>query len=238
MKFTPRFYRAAAVCSILSAVTTLLLIFLPDFYQPVEGFEGRMSRVHDPAYVLRSWAYLVHPFITFTAALAIGLRIRRLGSAAALIGIAGFALWASAEAGQQTLTLFAFDKWRAAYFTADAATQAIIRTNTAMYDGLWDALYFFLLIGFSLGNTSLGIALLRLGRGVPRIVGCFLLAAVALTLPFMTAELGWGTLPEPLATWSYPAIQPLGRVLIGLWLWSAANEDAPLPTRFSSKPSV
>jgi hypothetical protein len=237
MKFTPTFYRAAAVCSILSAITTLMLIFLPDFYQPVQGFEGRMSRVHDPAYVLRSWAYLLHPFITFTGALAIGLRIRRLRAAAAIIGIAGFALWASAEAGQQTLTMFAFDKWRAAYFAADAATQAIIRTNTAMYDGVWDALYFFLLIGFAIGNTSLGIALLRLGRGVTRLVGFFLLAAVALTLPFMTGELGWGTLPEPLASWSYPAVQPIGRVLIGLWLWSAANEQGPLPTRFVKSPA-
>lgn len=232
MKFTPAFYRAVAVCSILSAVTTLMLIFLPEFYQPIEGFEGRMRRVHDPMYVLRSWAYLIHPFITFGAALGIALRIRTLRPAAAVIGIAGFALWACTEAGQQTLTLFAFDKWRVAYFTADEATRAMIRTNVAMYDGLWDAMYFLLLIGFSIGNFSLGLALVRIGRGVTRIVGCFLLAAVAITLPFITGELQWGTLPEPLGSWIYPAVQPLGRTLIGLWLWTAANEEAPLPTRF------
>jgi hypothetical protein len=232
MTLTPSFYRSVALCSILSAVTTLGLIYLPEFYQPAEGFEGRMSRVDDPAYVLRSWVYLVHPFITFAAALGVGLRIRTLRSAAAIIGIAGFALWACNEALQQTMTLFAFDKWRAAYFAADEATRAIIRTNTAMYDGLWDAFYFLLLIGFSIGNFSLGIGLVRAGRGVTRLVGCFLLAAVAITLPIITGELQWGTLPEPLASWSYPAIQPLGRTLIGLWLWSAANEAAPLPTRF------
>jgi hypothetical protein len=121
-----------AVCSVLSAITTLGLIYLPEFYQPVEGFEGRMRRVADPAYVLLSWVYLVHPFLTFAAALGIALRIRFLRPAAAIIGIAGFALWASNEALQQTMTIFAFDTWRAAYFTADAATQAIIRTNTAM----------------------------------------------------------------------------------------------------------
>jgi hypothetical protein len=38
-------------------------------------------------------------------------------------------------------------------------------------------------------------------------------------------------LPEPYASWSYPASQPLARTLIGLWLWSAAYEEAPLPTR-------
>ena len=157
MKLAPSFYRTVAVCSILSAVTTLGLIFLPEFYQPAEGFEGRMRRVDDPAYELRSWVYLVHPFITFAAALGVGLRIRALRPVAAIIGIAGFALWASNEAIQQTMTLFAFDTWRAAYFAADEATRAIIRTNVAMYDGLWDAFYFLLLIGFSIGNFSLGV---------------------------------------------------------------------------------
>lgn len=232
MTFKPSFYRSLALCSILSAITTLGLIYLPEFYQPAEGFEGRMRRVDDPVYALRSWVYLVHPFITFAAALGVGLRLRALRSAAAVIGVAGFALWASNEAAQQTLTLFAFDKWRAAYFAADEATRAIIRTNTAMYDGLWDALYFLLLIGFSIGNFALGIGLARAGRGVTRLVGFFFLGAVAITLPIITGELHWWTLPEPLASWSYPAIQPLGRTLIGLWLWSAAQEEAPLPTRF------
>ena len=232
MKISPSFYRSAALCSILSAVTTLGLIYLPEFYQPLEGFEGRMRRVDDPAYVLRSWVYFVHPFITFAAALAVGLRIRALRSAAAIIGIAGFALWACNEALQQTMTLFAFDKWRAAYFAADEATRAIIRANTVMYDGLWDALYFLLLIGFSIGNFSIGIGLVRAGRGVTRVVGFFFLAAVAITLPIITGELQWWRLPEPLASWSYPAIQPLGRTLIGLWLWSAAHEETSLPTRF------
>ena len=95
--------------------------------------------------------------------------------------------------------MFAFDKWRAAYFAADEATRAIIRTNTSMYDGLWDALYFLLLIGFAIGNLSFGIALTGAGRGVTRLVGFFFFAACALALTYITGELQWGTLPEPLA---------------------------------------
>jgi len=38
-------------------------------------------------------------------------------------------------------------------------------------------------------------------------------------------------LPEPLASWSYPAIQPLGRILIGVWLWRVADESLPLAAR-------
>ena len=232
MRLPSSFYRTVAVCSVLSAITTCGLIFLPEFYQAADGFDGRMRRVDDPAYVLRSWVYLIHPFITFAAALGVALRIRTLRPVATIFGIAGFALWASNEALQQTMTLFAFDKWRAAYFAADEATRAIIRTNAVMYDGLWDAFYFLLLLGFSIGNLALGIGLARAGQGVTRIVGFFFIAAVALTLTNITGELQWGTLPEPLASWSYPAIQPLGRTLIGLWLWTAAREEEPLPTRF------
>jgi hypothetical protein len=227
MTFTPAFYRSAAICSFVSAVTTSLLIFLPFFFVPVDTFEGRMDRVYEPAYLLRSWAYLVHPFLVLMAAMAIAMRIRRIAPAAALIGLTGFVLWAFNEALQQSVTLYAFDKWRLAYVAADETVRGQIRTNTMMYDGLWDAMYFLLLIGFTIGNTCLGVALLR-KSGLSRIVGVFLFAASALTLALIFRELHWPTLPEPVMTWSYPAIQPAGRLLIGLWLWRAADESIPL----------
>jgi hypothetical protein len=211
----------------LSALTTLLLIFLPRFFAPIEGFEDRVARVHEPAYIVRSWVYLLHPFLVFMAALGIAMRIRRSASAAALIGLLGFALWAFTEAGQQTLTLFAFDEWRNAYATADEVMREQIRTNTLIYDGLWDAMYFLLLIGFAIGNLCFGVTLFR-SHGLTRVVGAFLLAAVLLTLTNILPELGLPSLPDTLGMWSYAAIQPLGRALIGLWLWRLSNEMHPL----------
>jgi hypothetical protein len=227
MRFGLTFYRTAAICSVLSAVTTLGLIFLPDLFAPAEGFEGRMARVHDPAYVLRAWVYFIHPFLVMMAGLAIAMRIRSLAAAFAVVGLLGFVLWGFTEAAQQTMTLFAFDKWRVAFSTADEATRAEIRTLTMMYDGLWDGMYFLILAGFSIGNFCLGLVLLHL-PGLSRVVGGFMFAAVLLTLTLMAREIGWFSLPEPLATWSYPAIQPLGRVIIGVWLWRLSNEEAPL----------
>jgi len=227
MQFSQTFYRTAAVCSVASAATTLGLIFLPNFFAPGEGFEGRMARVHDPAYQLRSWIYLIHPFITLMAAMAVATRIRNFKPALALVGLLSMTLWAFTEAAQQGMTLFAFDKWRVAFATADEATRAQISTLTLMYDGLWDGMYFVLLIAFAIGNLCLGAALLRL-YGLGRIVGGFFLAAGLLTISLIWRELGWGALPEPLASWSYPLIQPLGRTLIGVWLWRVATESVPL----------
>ena len=227
MQFNPTFYRVAGVASIVSAVTTLMLIFLPKFFPAVDGFDARMQLVDDPAYVLRSWAYLIHPFLAMTAALGVAMRIRRDASAAAVVGLLGFLLWGCTEAAQQTMTLFAFDKWRVAYAAADELMRAQIRVNAAMYDGLWDAMYFLLLLGFTVGNTSFGVALARRGQGLTRIIGFFFFGAVAVTIPNILREIHWPTLSGPLEFWSYPAIQPLGRTLIGVWLWRFADESKP-----------
>src|SRR4029079_5859067 len=86
LKIGPAFERTAAISSAISAITTSMLIFLPLLYAPTDGFEGRMAAVHDPWYSLRSWAYLVHPFLTFTAALGMCLRIRFTAATAAIVG--------------------------------------------------------------------------------------------------------------------------------------------------------
>lgn len=215
--------RAAAIASVATAATTLLLIFLPDFYAPAEDFAGRMRRVADPAYQLRAWVYLVHPLLAFTAAYGVYLLLRR-ASTLALPGLIGFGLWAGTEAAQQCLTLYAFDPWRRAWLAGDAAVRATMELRAAIYDGLWNAAYVLLLIGLLAGCLAYGIALLR-RASLARTVGAFYLAAALLTLTNLLPELGTPALPEPLGRWLYVAIQPLGRVLIGVLLWRAARGD-------------
>jgi len=60
MHFRPSFYRFAAICSFVSAVTTLGLIFLPGWFAPAEDFAARMARVDDPVYRVYAWVYLAH----------------------------------------------------------------------------------------------------------------------------------------------------------------------------------
>jgi hypothetical protein len=213
-----RFLRVAALCSALSAVTTLLLIFLPEFFSTTQGFEARMARVHEPAYRLRSWVYLLHPFLVLTAAFGIAATLRRHAPVLVIAGLLGFTWWAFTEASQQTLTLFAFDRWREAYATADESARAAIRINSVMYDGIWDGMYALLLIAFAIGNACFGAALIA-RRGLARMVGAFLLAACGLTVLLLANEVRMPLVPGELLGWSYPAIQPLGRLLIGVYLW-------------------
>ena len=226
--FTPRFYRLAAVASVASAVTTLGLILLPLAYAPGDGFEARMARVADPAYALRSWVYAVHPVITFAAALAVALRLRRIAPAPALIGALGFHAWAFTELAQQMLTLAAFDRWRVAYAAADASVRAAMPALTLFYDGLWDAAYWVLLCAFTIGNVAFGATMVR-RTGLTRIVGACYLGAAMLTLTILSSEWRGPALPAQVSFWAYLLLQPFARTAIGVWLWRNADEQSPSP---------
>lgn len=224
MEFSSRFYRGAALCSFASAMTTLGLIFLPKLYQPVPDFEARMALLHDPAYVLRSWIYLIHPFLTVTAALAVAARCRTRAAGAASLGLLGFCLWGATEAAQQALTKVALDRtWRTAWPTADAAARQLIRSHVAVYDALWDSLFLLILIAFMAGNIFLAIAVRSVDR-LARWVSAAFWAAAGLTLLILLPEVGGPSL-ESHTGWLYPAIQPAGRTLIGVWLWRTAAQE-------------
>ena len=226
--FGPGFYRVAGVASIASAVTTLILIFMPEFYVPIaEGLPGRMQRVTDPAYQLRAWAYQIHPFLAFWAALGVAMAMRHRAPALALAGLLGFFLWASIEAAQQSLTLFAFDDWRRAWLAGDPAVRATIEVRTAIYDGLWEAAYSLLLFGIILGSSFFAVMLLRMPDTLSRVVGGFFALAAIQSILIQSGELGGPVLPESLAYWVYPATQPLARVLIGIWLLRVALRGEP-----------
>lgn len=233
-RFPPSFYKVAAIASFASAITTLLLIFLPDLFAPAGEFESRMRRVLDPAYVLRSWTYLAHPIVTFAAALAVAVRLRAR-PALVLPGLIGFALWAMVEVGQQMMTLFMYDPWRRAWLAGDPALRATMELRHALYDGLWDASYYTLLLGFLIGAAFYAAAMIRLG-GFSRLVGAFYAAVAALTFWNFAVALGAPELPPLLDRWLYPAAQPLGRVLIGVWLWRNADENGPVMPNLRRRP--
>ncbi len=227
-EFPKPFYVTAGICSIISALTTLMLIFMPSFFVEVpDGIPGRMLRVTDPAYQLRAWAYQIHPFLAFTAVLGVAVATRRLAPALALAGLLGFSLWAYTEAAQQSLTLFAFDDWRRAWLAGDAAVRQTIELRLAIYDGLWEAAYSLLLFGIILGSAFFAAILLRMPDRLSRVVGAFFALAAIQSIFIQSGEVGGPVLPESLAYWIYPATQPLARVLIGVWLLRVARCGEP-----------
>jgi hypothetical protein len=219
MAFSRSFFRVAAVCSFLSAATTLLLIFLPRWIPPAADLAARMDAHGHPAYVLRSWVYFCHPFFVLAAALAVAVRGAGRQPGAAIFGFACFMLWAWLEAAQQGLTLVALDRWwRPAFLAGDAAQRDVIAARVAVYDAVWDSLFFVLVIGFAFGSLLYGLVLAR-GAGLERVVGLLYLAIAAWSFHGTAVDWGAPRLPPLLDIWLYPLVQPVARTLIGVWLW-------------------
>lgn len=225
MKFSRSFFRSAAICSFASALTTLGLIFLPKFYGPAASLDERVLRLDNPYYQVRAWIYLVHPFLTVTAALGVAVALRRRAAGLIVPGFLGFLLWSFTEAGQQTLTLTLFHRWARAWPAADSAARETLRTHIATYDAVWDAMYLLLLLGFLVGNVLYGLATVR-ETGLTRVLGYLYFGAALLTLSIIVEEIGGPSLPPSLGAWLYPLLQPAARALIGLWLLRATEETS------------
>src|SRR5262245_44177389 len=238
MRFTPDFYRGAGLCSLASAITTLGLIFLPESFPPADDFAGRMARVADPAYRIYAWVYLVHPFLTVAAALAVAMRLRQEAASLVIPGLLAFLLWGATEAGQQALTLMAFNPWRAAWLAGDPAIRATMELRTELYDGVWNAMYFLIVVAFFVANLLYAGAMWR-WQGLSRLVGAFYLLAAIQTLLIIFREItGIQLVPDNVDFWIYPLTQPLARVLIGVWLWRSRDEGEaigpPTPARVAA----
>lgn len=203
MRFSRQFYRCAAVCSVGSAGTTLLLIFLPKFYGPATSFEHRLELIDHPLYQLRAWAYLLHPFMVLTASLGVAAALRRSASGAAVSGLLAFVLWGFTEAAQQALTLTAFHRCAAAYRTAEGAARETLRMQIATYDAVGDAMFLLLLLAFLAAKVLYGIATVR-GRGLTRTLAVFYFGAAFLTSISISGELGGPTPPAFVTACSIP----------------------------------
>lgn len=222
LAWSPATLRITAVASMLSALSTLILIFGGELYPTPENIAERVALLTDPWFRLRSWTYYLHPFLVFTAALGVWRITRQSDAGLAAFGIIGFAIWGYTEALQQALALVARNwNWLAAWPASDAATRAAIAERVDMFYGLWDGLYFLLLSGFLIGSFCLGLALAR-GAMRDRWVGWLLLAIALLSVGNFIVGYGGPAWLGGVLDIAYPALQPAIRLATGVWLWRRA----------------
>jgi hypothetical protein len=218
MGHSREFFVFAALCSFASVATTLILIFGSTLYPSPETLADRIALLSNEAFQVRMWAYYLHPFVTFIAALGAYVIAKRHDPGFALLGIVFIGLWAFSEALQQALSIVALNwTWRGTYLAADAATQALYRSHMSMFDALWDGLFFLLLSGFVLGSLFMGVALLR-ARGFDLLIGALFLVVSALAMLNFMAGYNGPPWAGEIADLVYPVVQPAVRTLIGVWL--------------------
>jgi hypothetical protein len=215
--------RVAAVCAALTAFTTFLLWLLPRFVAPTPDFAARVALHENGWYMARLWVNFAHNWLALFGYIGVAAILARRAPGHAAGGLAMFAIWATTELIGIAIIIFGVNRtWRAAYAAAGEAERASLRTLLTGWDAVWDGMFFVLLVAFLLGSLLYGLAALQ-GHGLERLVGWLLLGGAALTLLIMAGEyagVGWA---NQISDATYPVLQPASRLLMGVWIWRAAE---------------
>jgi len=226
-----RFLKATALCSFLGALTTILLIFLPN--PEAADFETRASLYNNSRYLIKLWILFIHPQVNLLASLGIAYLLFKKYPLQIIFGTLFLLVWAYTEMAQQALLIDALNQmWRPGYLTADDELSKNMFTaliNAA--NGISDSKYFLLIYGFGLGSLFYGAAFIW-ERGLGRWIGISLLFIGILTLSsFARYYLGVKPL-NGIVNWSYEWIysylQPLVRIGIGIWILSSIKKQTSI----------
>ena len=216
-------FRVAAGCACVSAITTLP-IHLLDF--PSGTFEERLALRNNHLYLARFAIVAVHVCLVVVSMFGVFLARRRTAPALTTLGFLGYVFFASVELMRQSFAFFAVNRsWREAY-AAPGATESTRATMSALLDawpGINDALFHGFIFGFTVGTACYAAVLLR-GNSYERAVG-WVFAGWSLmnAVGFLS-----GIVPKvpELPAFLPVTVQPLGRVLIGVWLWKRGSKEA------------
>lgn len=217
----------AGTCSLLGALTTGLLEFLP---VSSASHAGNSLLLHkDSLYLARLWILFLHPQFNFIAALGIAVVLFRKSPALVLTGGFFLLVWAIAEMLQQALLIDALNQfWRPAYLgAADAMSRDIYLTLIKGTDALSDSQYFVVLYAFGLGTFFYGLALIRETGRIKWLGLAILFIGVLSLCAFLRYYLGIDWLASPvdwLYKWIHGYLQILVRVAMALYLFSLAGK--------------
>jgi len=217
-----KFLRLAAICSVLGAITTILLIYLPN---PVaENFEAKALLYQNRLYLIKLWILFLHPQFNSIAILGVTVLLVRRYPLYIIPGTFFILVWAFSEMAQQAYMIDGVNQaWRPEYLqTAEDATKAAIYSQLVGAEAVRDSMYFLVIYGFGMGTLLVGLGLRKTDRLAGWIGATFIFIGILSISSFLRYYLGLEFLSLPVDwvyDWVYPVLQPAVRVALGIWLW-------------------
>lgn len=216
------FFKVAAICSLLGATTTALLIFLPQ--TPAVDFEAQALLHQNRLYLTKLWILFLHPQFNLIASLGLGVLLFKNKPWAIIIGGMFLVYWAYTELRQQAFLIDALNQmWRPSYLAEIEEDQRqMYRTLIKGMSGINDSHYFVVIYAFGMGSLLFGWAMLK-ERNWGKYLGWSLVFIGLLSLSsFGRYYLGISVLNSPVDFsyhWVYPYLQPLVRIGIAIWIY-------------------
>lgn len=226
-----RFLRVAAICSVLGAITTALVAFIP--VPEVETFDEKVSLHTNTNYLTKLWIFFLHPQFNVLAAFGISVLFVKKFPEYIIPATLGIIVWAVTEAGQQAFTIDAVNQtWRAEYMQqSDPQVKAALFVQLKGSEAIRSSMFFLLLFCYGVSSTLFGIVLLQ-SDTLGKWLGCsFLYFGILSFVSFARYYLGWKQVSPSvdfIFDTIYPWLQPAARLGLGIWLWRQAARQ-PLP---------
>lgn len=218
--------KVTAICSFLGAITTALLLFLPN--PEAVDFAARAALHDNSLYLSKLWILFIHPQVNILASIGIACLLWKKYPLQIIIGLFFLMVWAYTEMSQQALLIDALNQmWRPGYIQASGEVeQNMYTTLITAASGISDSKYFLVIYGFGLGSLLFGLAFIR-ETGLGKWIGIALLFIGVLSLAsFARYYLGVSSLNGIVNwcyEWIYTYLQPLVRVALGVWIWSKGS---------------
>lgn len=221
------FLKVASICSFIGALTTALLIFLPN---PIANdFQSQTLLYDNKLYISKLWILFIHPQVNIIASLGIGYILLSKYPLQIITGTFFLLVWTIAEMSQQSLLIDTLNQiWRPGYIAADSElSKSMFETLIKTANGISDSKYFLVIYGFGLGPLIYGSAFIQ-ENGLAKWIGGSLLFIGVLSLSsFARYYLGISHLDNIVDwayEWIYAFLQPLVRIAIGLWIYNVINK--------------
>ena len=218
-----KFIRLASICSFLGAITTILLIYLPD--PSAAGFEAEVALHSNTLYMAKLWILFTHPQFNVIAALGIGILLFKKYPEYIIPGVLALMVWGFAEMAQQAFMINAVNLiWRPAYLqTVDTTAITTLKTHLSGSEAISSSMFLLVEYGFGLGTLLLGMVLVK-ERGLAFWIGLVNILIGAFMLTAFTVDyFGFSLFSVPVKFFfknAYPILQPAVRITLGIWLWN------------------
>jgi hypothetical protein len=221
-----KFTKIAAICTLLTALTTVCIHWLPGAWSDVTTFEQRAELRNNTTYLAYLWIAIVHCFLVVISMYAIKLYREKATPALVSLGFVAFVGFAFTELLRTSINIFAVNRgWRAGYAGAtDEAARETFREAITVLGGVNDAFFFIFFTCFTLGTLCYGLSLAR-SSGWSQKIGWMMILWAALNIPGLINTVTGGDHFGSLFSWVGPYFQPLARAAIGVWMWNLKSDE-------------
>jgi hypothetical protein len=223
-RVSPAFTKVASICAILTALTTIVVHWLPDLWSNAMTFESRLQLRHNAIYMGRFWVVLIHCVLVVISMAAIPCLLNGAPRLIALFGLGSYVMFAFVEMLRTSLSIFAVNRaWRAGYeASSDDIQKRAFRAALDAFGGVNDALFFLFLTAFTVGLFCYGFALLS-KSGIEQRIGFLFLIWGVLNLPGLIGAILGNEALGASFDWVGRYFQPVARFFIGAWLWNVST---------------